>query len=45
MQTEMSAIMEFTKGLEAECLVTPESFAALRLQRPLDRLVGALVPT
>eukprot|EP00440_Ansanella_granifera_P040678 gb/GFBE01044115.1/.p1 GENE.gb/GFBE01044115.1/~~gb/GFBE01044115.1/.p1 ORF type:complete len:680 (+),score=296.82 gb/GFBE01044115.1/:1-2040(+) len=25
--TEMSAILEYAKGLEAECLVTPESFA------------------
>ncbi|CAE7344067.1 BPM3 [Symbiodinium natans] len=31
MQTEMSAILDFTKGLEAECLVTPESFAEKHL--------------
>eukprot|EP00913_Durusdinium_trenchii_P019712 g18531.t1 len=27
LQTEMGALMDFLKSLEAECLVTPESFA------------------
>mmetsp|Transcript_19534 Transcript_19534/g.40401 ORF Transcript_19534/g.40401 Transcript_19534/m.40401 type:complete len:666 (+) Transcript_19534:53-2050(+) len=44
MQTEMSAIMEFTKGLEAECLVTPESFAEkqAKRQQEIDGLKEAL---
>lgn len=44
MQTEMSAILEFTKGLEAECLVTPESFAEkqAKRQQEIDGLKEAL---
>jgi len=33
LETEMGALMEFTKGLEAECLVTPESFAEKQAKR------------
>eukprot|EP00439_Symbiodinium_sp_Y106_P042251 s331_g5.t1 len=44
MQTEMGAILEFTKGLEAECLVTPESFAEkqAKRQQEIDGLKEAL---
>ena len=43
-QTEMGALLDFIKGLEAECLVTPESFAekkAKKLQE-IDGLKQAL---
>eukprot|EP00913_Durusdinium_trenchii_P000748 g698.t1 len=43
-QTEMSALQDFIKGLEAECLVTPESFAEkqAKKQQEIDGLKDAL---
>eukprot|EP00441_Pelagodinium_beii_P043927 CAMPEP_0197649010 /NCGR_PEP_ID=MMETSP1338-20131121/28096_1 /TAXON_ID=43686 ORGANISM="Pelagodinium beii, Strain RCC1491" /NCGR_SAMPLE_ID=MMETSP1338 /ASSEMBLY_ACC=CAM_ASM_000754 /LENGTH=667 /DNA_ID=CAMNT_0043223105 /DNA_START=85 /DNA_END=2088 /DNA_ORIENTATION=+ len=42
--TEMGAIKEFHQGLEAECLVTPESFAEkqAKKQQEIDGLKSAL---
>jgi len=42
--TEMSAILDFKKGLDAECLVSPESFAEkqAKKQQEIDGLKTAL---
>jgi len=44
LNTEMSAIMDFKKGLDAECLVTPASFAEkqAKKQQEIDGLKTAL---
>jgi len=44
LSTEMGAIMEFKKGLDAECLVTPASFAEkqAKKQQEIDGLKTAL---
>jgi len=44
LSTEMGAIMDFKKGLDAECLVSPASFAEkqAKKQQEIDGLKTAL---
>lgn len=44
LETEMGALLDFVKSLEAECLVTPESFAEkqAKKQQEIDGLKEAL---
>eukprot|EP00931_Biecheleriopsis_adriatica_P068817 TRINITY_DN4271_c0_g1_i1.p1 TRINITY_DN4271_c0_g1~~TRINITY_DN4271_c0_g1_i1.p1 ORF type:complete len:690 (-),score=241.54 TRINITY_DN4271_c0_g1_i1:67-2136(-) len=45
LNTEMGAILEYQKGLDAECIVTPETFAEkqAKKQKEIDGLNDALV--